>query len=64
MTLRDPTDSYTVDSVSYSGSLGEQEQSLVRNPELLTSSSIVLHSTMTGSIGPQSPGTRADGSAF
>jgi hypothetical protein len=45
------------------GSEGSNNQSLVRNPEL-TGTGMILHSTAPGSIGAQSPGTRADGSAL
>ncbi len=55
-----------LDQVDFGGAStfdGAQDQSLVRSPEL-TGSTFVLHSTVAGSIGAQSPGTRADGGAL
>ncbi len=46
------------------GAEGGNNQSLVRETELDNTAIFIEHSTAVGAIGPQSPGTRADGTNF
>jgi beta propeller repeat protein len=53
-----------IDAVTY-GSAADNNESLVRSPEIASSGfTFVRHSTMTGSVGPSSPGTTARGFGF
>ena len=53
----------TLDSVEY-GSNGGDDQSVVRWPELATTSALTKHEDVPGSAGPASPGTCANGNPF